>query len=48
MPPAWLRMPHLGKGLRHRVSAVIARSSRVGDGPLYEPASFPAAPSASA
>lgn len=31
----------LGKRLRHRVSAVIARSSRVGDGPLYAPALFP-------
>jgi beta-hydroxylase len=31
----------LGKRLRHRVSAVIARSSRVGDGPLYDPALFP-------
>jgi aspartyl/asparaginyl beta-hydroxylase (cupin superfamily) len=31
----------LGKRLRHRVSAVIARSSRVGDGPLYRPALFP-------
>jgi len=31
----------LGKKLRHRVSAVVARSSQVGDRPLYNPTLFP-------
>ena len=31
----------LGKKLRHRVSAMVARSSRVGDRPVYDPALFP-------
>ena len=31
----------LGKKMRHRVSAVVARSSYVGDQPLYDPALFP-------
>jgi beta-hydroxylase len=30
-----------GKKLRHRVSAVIARSSKVGDRPVFDPALFP-------
>lgn len=30
----------LGKKLRHRVGAVVARSSRVGDRPVYDPALF--------
>ena len=31
----------LGKKMRHRVSAVVARSSHVGDQQLYDPALFP-------
>lgn len=31
----------VGKKLRHRVSAVVARSSRVGDAPVYDPGLFP-------
>ena len=31
----------IGKKLRHKVSAVVARSSRVGDRPVYDPALFP-------
>ena len=30
-----------GKKLRHRVSAMVARSSRVGDQSVYDPAPFP-------
>ncbi|HEX2763818.1 MAG TPA: aspartyl/asparaginyl beta-hydroxylase domain-containing protein [Allosphingosinicella sp.] len=30
-----------GKRVRHRVSALIARSSKVGDSPVYDPALFP-------
>jgi beta-hydroxylase len=30
----------LGKKLRHKVSRVVARSSRVGDSPTYDPARF--------
>src|SRR5919202_99754 len=37
LPPLY----RVGKRLRHRVSAVIARSSRVGDTPTYDPALFP-------
>ena len=35
------RLFRIGKKLRHRVSALVARSSRVGDRPLYDPAIFP-------
>ena len=35
------RLFRIGKKLRHRVSAVVAHSSRVGDTPLYDPAIFP-------
>ncbi|MGZ8362144.1 MAG: aspartyl/asparaginyl beta-hydroxylase domain-containing protein [Allosphingosinicella sp.] len=35
------RLFRIGKKLRHRVSAVVARSSKVGDAPLYDPAIFP-------
>ena len=38
IPP---RLFKLGKKLRHRVSAVVARSSKVGDRPVYDPGSFP-------
>lgn len=31
----------LGKKLRHRVSAVVARSSQVGDQPVFDAAAFP-------
>jgi ornithine lipid ester-linked acyl 2-hydroxylase len=31
----------VGKRLRHRISAIIARSSTVGDSPVYDPALFP-------
>lgn len=34
------RVFRIGKKLRHRVSALVARSSRVGDTPLYDPAIF--------
>lgn len=34
------RLFRIGKKLRHRVSAVVARSSRVGDAPTYDPALF--------
>lgn len=35
------RLFRIGKKLRHRVSAVIARSSKVGDTPVYDPRLFP-------
>lgn len=35
------RLFRIGKKLRHRFSAVVARSSKVGDTPLYDPAIFP-------
>lgn len=35
------RLFRIGKRLRHRVSAVVAESSKVGDAPLYDPAIFP-------
>ena len=35
------RLFRIGKKLRHRFSAVIARSSRVGDVPVYDPRLFP-------
>ena len=31
----------IGKKLRHKVSAVVARSSKVGDQPVYDPLLFP-------
>ena len=37
-PPVLLRV---GKKLRHRVSAVVARSSRVGDRPVHDASLFP-------
>ncbi len=37
LPPIY----RLGKKLRHRVSALVARSSRVGDQPVYDSALFP-------
>jgi beta-hydroxylase len=37
LPPLY----RIGKRLRHRISAVIARSSRVGNTPVYDPALFP-------
>jgi aspartyl/asparaginyl beta-hydroxylase (cupin superfamily) len=37
LPPLF----RFGKRLRHRISAVIARSSQVGDTPVYEPGLFP-------
>jgi ornithine lipid ester-linked acyl 2-hydroxylase len=42
-PPAGdpSRIFRIGKKLRHRVSAVVARSSRVGDRPVYDPRAFP-------
>ena len=44
--PAWrptIPAPvyRLGKKLRHRVSALVARSSRVGDRPVFDGADFP-------
>jgi beta-hydroxylase len=36
--PLWLR---IGKRLRHRISALIARSSKIGDAPVYDPRLFP-------
>ena len=39
--PPLPRLYRIGKKLRHRVSAVVARSSRVGDEPVYDPALFP-------
>jgi ornithine lipid ester-linked acyl 2-hydroxylase len=38
IPP---RLYRIGKKLRHHVSAAVARSSRVGDQPVYEPSLFP-------
>jgi beta-hydroxylase len=35
------RLFRIGKKLRHRVSAVVAKSSKVGDTTLYDPAIFP-------
>ena len=35
------RLFRIGKKLRHKVSAVVARSSRVGDRPVYDSALFP-------
>ncbi|MGE3397547.1 MAG: aspartyl/asparaginyl beta-hydroxylase domain-containing protein [Sphingomonas sp.] len=42
-PPQSLsdRVFRIGKKLRHRFSAVIARSSKVGDMPVYDPRLFP-------
>ena len=37
LPPLY----RIGKRLRHRISAVIARSSTVGDTPVYDPKLFP-------
>jgi aspartyl/asparaginyl beta-hydroxylase (cupin superfamily) len=37
LPPLY----RIGKRLRHRISAVIARSSTVGDAPVYDPKLFP-------
>jgi len=37
LPPLY----RVGKRLRHRISRVIARSSKVGDTPVYDPALFP-------
>jgi aspartyl/asparaginyl beta-hydroxylase (cupin superfamily) len=37
LPPIY----RLGKKLRHRVSAVVARSSKVGDQPVFDPKLFP-------
>ena len=37
LPPLY----RIGKRLRHRISALIARSSTVGDTPVYDPALFP-------
>jgi beta-hydroxylase len=37
LPPLF----RIGKRLRHRISAWIARSSRVGDRPVFDPATFP-------
>jgi ornithine lipid ester-linked acyl 2-hydroxylase len=39
--PPLPRIYRLGKKLRHRVSAVVARSSRVGDQPVFDAALFP-------
>ncbi len=35
------RIFRIGKKLRHKVSAIVARSSKVGDRPVYESAAFP-------
>ncbi|HET9428880.1 MAG TPA: aspartyl/asparaginyl beta-hydroxylase domain-containing protein [Allosphingosinicella sp.] len=35
------RLFRIGKKMRHKVSAVVARSSRVGDGPVFDPNLFP-------
>lgn len=40
-PGASGRLYRIGKKFRHRVSALVARSSRVGDQPVYDPAFFP-------
>ncbi len=40
-PPPPNVIYRLGKKLRHRISAVVARSSQVGDLPVYETAAFP-------
>ena len=37
-PPG--RLFRIGKKMRHKVSAVVARSSRVGDRPVYDPDLF--------
>jgi aspartyl/asparaginyl beta-hydroxylase (cupin superfamily) len=37
LPPLY----RIGKRLRHRISAIIARSSTVGDTPVYDPRLFP-------
>jgi beta-hydroxylase len=37
LPPLY----RIGKRFRHRISAVIARSSKVGNTPVYDPALFP-------
>lgn len=37
LPPLY----RVGKRLRHRISALIARSSKVGDTPVYDPKLFP-------
>jgi beta-hydroxylase len=37
LPPLY----RVGKRLRHRISAIIARSSTVGDTPVYDPSLFP-------
>src|SRR5436305_8031712 len=37
LPPLF----RIGKRLRHRISALIARSSTVGDTPVYDPKLFP-------
>ena len=37
LPPLY----RIGKKLRHRVSALVARSSKVGDAPVYDTALFP-------
>jgi beta-hydroxylase len=39
--PPLPRIYRIGKKLRHRVSALVARSSQVGDQPVYDPALFP-------
>lgn len=40
-PPTTTPIYRLGKKLRHRISAVVARSSHVGDQPVYDTAAFP-------
>ena len=40
LPPLY----RVGKRLRHRISRVIARSSKVGDAPVYDPRLFPWVP----
>lgn len=40
-PPRPTGIYRLGKKLRHRVSAVVARSSQVGDQPVYDAGAFP-------
>lgn len=41
MRPRASPMFRIGKKLRHRVSALVARSSRVGDRPVFDAADFP-------
>jgi aspartyl/asparaginyl beta-hydroxylase (cupin superfamily) len=39
--PPLPQLLRIGKKLRHHIGAVIARSSKVGDAPVYDSASFP-------